>query len=524
MSALTTSWSQEKEKSAIQFNGLWINNLNLAIKDPKIGASNTPFYEDKKWGGESWLNLSARYKNWKLETRFDGYQNSILLNPEDVYSDYGIGYVNLRYTGEQIGLELGHFYDQIGNGIIMRSYRDLSLLIDNAILGAKLQWYLPGNQSLMIFGGKPKILFETVDLWNFGGEYRIDASIKEVFLSSGVGASVKIKGDPLTQQLVEEVSLYLPQDSVALYKSSHLYTIFSDWSWRNLSGGLEYAFKIHDTYYDTFEPRTLRNGDQVLGKFSSDFGQVFYAYLALDWSRWNFQLEGKWVDQFIHKSNPFSLNYRDDLHFIPPMAQIQSYRLKARYIPATQFLGEKSLQFNASHFWETHLFKWNNTLIFNLDDEKLYESYDVQWENNLEQDKLVVGIFRQWYHQLIYEGKGNDELLKTWIPYVEYYRAMKNARSIKVEAQALLTRQDKGNLLFAGIEYAFSANWSSNFSLMLESEKKNWYPVLGIFHKRSNGLYGLSYVKQVEGIVCSGGICRFEPAFSGIKLTTQTRF
>ena len=36
--------------------------------------------------------------------------------------------------------------------------------------------------------------------------------------------------------------------------------------------------------------------------------------------------------------------------------------------------------------------------------------------------------------------------------------------------------------------------------------------------------FTLAYIKQVEGVNCSGGVCRLEPAFSGIRFTLTTNF
>ncbi|HEY1045054.1 MAG TPA: DUF6029 family protein [Bacteroidia bacterium] len=34
----------------------------------------------------------------------------------------------------------------------------------------------------------------------------------------------------------------------------------------------------------------------------------------------------------------------------------------------------------------------------------------------------------------------------------------------------------------------------------------------------------MSYIKQVQGVNCTGGICRVEPAFSGVRLSLSTSF
>jgi hypothetical protein len=55
-------------------------------------------------------------------------------------------------------------------------------------------------------------------------------------------------------------------------------------------------------------------------------------------------------------------------------------------------------------------------------------------------------------------------------------------------------------------------------------KKKSHFPRLDVYYTNKSNRFSLSYVKQVEGVVCTGGICRFEPAFSGIKMTVNSSF
>jgi hypothetical protein len=57
-----------------------------------------------------------------------------------------------------------------------------------------------------------------------------------------------------------------------------------------------------------------------------------------------------------------------------------------------------------------------------------------------------------------------------------------------------------------------------------EPEDKLHFPTAGVVYSSGNTRYAFRYVKQVEGIVCSGGICRLEPAFSGFKLNISANF
>ena len=50
------------------------------------------------------------------------------------------------------------------------------------------------------------------------------------------------------------------------------------------------------------------------------------------------------------------------------------------------------------------------------------------------------------------------------------------------------------------------------------------YPTIGAVYTHRSNRFEIRYVKQVEGIVCAGGICRLEPAFSGLKMSVRSTF
>ena len=96
------------------------------------------------------------------------------------------------------------------------------------------------------------------------------------------------------------------------------------------------------------------------------------------------------------------------------------------------------------------------------------------------------------------------------------------------------TKQDYGSWLYALAEFSISPHWLFELSDMYniaptvkedgkEGEKLH-YPTAGVVYSAGSTRYSLRYVKQVEGVVCSGGICRLEPAFSGVKLNISANF
>ena len=150
-------WAQENQGS---LTGSLEANTNLFLADEDIGAINIPQYDNELIGSEAWLNLQYSNYGFDIGLRFDLFNNSNLLNPLGSYSDQGVG---RWYVKKEIhGLEItgGYFYDQIGSGIIFRSFEQRPLLIDNALYGIRLSYDLPKDIVLKGFRGKQKRQFE----------------------------------------------------------------------------------------------------------------------------------------------------------------------------------------------------------------------------------------------------------------------------------------------------------------------------------------------------------------------------
>ncbi len=53
--------------------------------------------------------------------------------------------------------------------------------------------------------------------------------------------------------------------------------------------------------------------------------------------------------------------------------------------------------------------------------------------------------------------------------------------------------------------------------------KEHYYNAFVAYTKGAHR-FSLAWVKQVEGINCTGGVCRYEPAFNGVKGTITSSF
>ena len=93
----------------------------------------------------------------------------------------------------------------------------------------------------------------------------------------------------------------------------------------------------------------------------------------------------------------------------------------------------------------------------------------------------------------------------------------------------MFTKQDHGDFLFALLELNIAPNWSFSASDMVNTKPKKLnnvehYYNISAFYTYNQSRFSIGYMKQVEGIVCTGGVCRQEPAFSGFKFGITTSF
>ncbi|MBT4727444.1 MAG: hypothetical protein HOB88_03290, partial [Bacteroidetes bacterium] len=71
--------------------------------------------------------------------------------------------------------------------------------------------------------------------------------------------------------------------------------------------------------------------------------------------------------------------------------------------------------------------------------------------------------------------------------------------------------------------YSFSIADMINTKPLKVDDVKHYYNFF-VAYTLNQTRFSLGYMKQVEGVVCTGGVCRVEPAFSGLKFNLTTSF
>ncbi len=536
------------------------SNGNFFIADSAIGAVGTPQYDYQKFGAESWLALN--YSNWGFDVgvRFDMFNNSNLLNPTGSYTAEGIGRWYVHKQIDKFDLSGGYLYDQIGSGIIFRAYEERSLMIDNALVGVKLGYQINENWKIRAFSGRTKRQFERYGAVVRGGAlegFVKPDSTKNFTLAPGIGVVARTYDDETINNIVNSFIDYRGPDRFVPQYNTYAATLFNTMTAGDFTWYFEGAGKTKDVIYYPINQRTTSNGGTVGGQLFNHIGYTFYSSLSYAKKGLGITLEGKRTQDFSFRGTPSAFGVQGPINFLPPMAKQNTYRLTARFAPATQEFGEQALQLDMRYSLNKRLsLGLNLSDIQNLDGLELYREitpeftykYKRKWQliGGIQLLKYNIDVYQQKkdvadeHDPLKFLGGGDANYVDALTPYAEWLYRFTPRRSLRLEAQYLITDDEFGSWVNCLAEVGVAPHWLFYVSDMYKLKHKEeegktldpdkikydgiHYPSVGIVYTQKANRFSLAYVKQVEGINCAGGICRLEPTFHGVRLNVSSSF
>lgn len=520
-------------------SGALETNANVFLRDSSINAINTPQYDRQFFGGEAWLNLNVQYQGFTLGTRFDVFNNSNLQNPNDSYSGTGIGRWYIKKRIEKLELSAGYLYDQIGSGVIFRAFENRPLFIDNALYGVQGKYEFNDSWNLMAFVGKQKNALE-VHTGNVKG-VRLEGFIlagsedRPLTLAPGIGFVNRTISDENMLKVKDELRTYQTVDRFTPRLNTYAATLYNTFSYRGFNLYTEAALKSNDIFYNAFAEKTELVGT-TLGKLQQNAGSVFYGSMSFTAGKLGVTLDAKRTENFSFRIDPTLELLRGIINFLQPLNRQNTYRLTARYSPAAQEISEMAYAADIRYAFSKSLSaNINFSDIKTLEGQRLFQElfteviykYKRKWQ-------ILTGIQFVTYNQEIFEMKAEVPLVRTIVPYADFLYKFTRRKALRLELQYMDTEQDFGSWIFGAAEYSIAPRWNFEFSGMYNNKPKKansrgeiekiFYPSGGVVFINNTQRYSMRYVKQVEGVVCSGGICRLEPAFSGFRFSLNTTF
>lgn len=520
------------------FSGSFQNNTNFFIRDEKIGAFNLPHYDNLKVGTDNWLELKYTNDKFELQTgvRIDFFYNSILRVPTSPYTGVGVGNFFIKKKIKDLTITGGYIYDQIGTGIIYRTYEERALGIDNALLGARLEYDVKGKLKLKAFGGaqKLKFSFQKPLILGFNAEGNFTTKNGKATFQPGVGILNRSMDRDNMALLVSTIESYDTLGRFVPKFNTYAVTAYHTLTAGPISWYVEGAYK-------TIEAIKKDQIHDAKDSLINSAGNCIFTTLNFSKPGIGVILQFKRTENFyMHTSpNPTEALFDGMLNFLPPVSRQNSLRLPARYFAPS--LENRELAFGAEITYSPNRkmsFTAQGSYVRDLLLKKYHpsdtaffgEAYLAGTFKPTKSIEFEVGFMYARYNKFIYRKEGEHEI-DAYTPFAEFSYKINKKHSIRVEVQYQHVKKDYGQWIYALVEYNFAPHFSFAVSDMwnfdpnpdINPNPNHYYSVFAGYTLGPHR-FTLSYVKQVEGIVCTGGVCRIEPAFSGVKLGISSVF
>ncbi|MGB0930147.1 MAG: DUF6029 family protein [Chitinophagales bacterium] len=510
-------------------------NTRFFESDSVRDATNTPFYDYLKYGADAWFNLNYQVGDFNMGLRFDVFNNSNIFNPTREVNELGLGFWYINKKIDKLDLTAGYFYEQFGSGIVFRAYEARPLGIDQSIQGIRLKYALNDKWRITGFTGRQRNLFETYKPVIKGA--KIEGYIKasdKIKLSPGLGVINRTIDTETMNNIAQEINGYALENRFVPKYNVYAGTFYNTLYAGKFSWYTEYAYKTEDS---------VRDMDGLL--INPKSGNVIYNTLTYSQKGFGITVQYKHTENFDLRVHPNAIGNFGTINFLPPMTRANSYRLMSRYNAATQLLGENALQMNLTYTPKKGLtFTGNYSNITNLDNDLLFREFyldaEIKPKDRKKKWRIISGLQLVDYNQTAFEGPKPDrpDFVRTFSPFFEYNYKFTRRKSMRFELQYMLTernrvlfgddtpekKQDLGDWVWALAEYNIVPKWSFSAGSMYNIHDKLFFPTFLIARTQKATRFALNYAKQPAGIICTGGICRFEPAFSGLKLDVTTKF
>jgi hypothetical protein len=517
-----------------EIHGNFQGNVQYYIPDSAIGAADVP--ERMLFNG--FVNILYTKGKFTAGLRYENYLNVLQGYPTG-YKGTGIPYRFITYRSGFLEITAGSFYEQFGNGLVLRTYEERNLGLDNALDGVRIKAEPAKGIYLKGLIGKQRSFFTQGPgiVRGIDGEIQFNelfAKLRDKKLMVGIGGSFVSKF-----QEDKDPTLVLPQNVGSSAVRFNL-------SRNNFSLNGEYAYKINDPSLDN--NYIYKQGDAFLL-------QALYATKGFA-----FLLAGSRIDNMSFRSDRNAQLTNLLINYIPALNKQHTYNLLTFYPYAAQPKGEiefssevkykfqkgsvlggeygteilvnysgangldtinlNPLEDTRKKGYTSNYFSTNGKAYFRDVYVEINKKFNKQW-------KSTLAYTYQVYNKDVIQKPGSGVICANIVVADITYKMNKGA--LRMEAQHLATKQDQQNWAYLLLEYTINTNWYVaagdlyNYGNEHVNERYHYYNISAGFIKEANRIE-LSYGKQRAGIFCVGGVCRNVPASNGVALTITSSF
>ena len=458
---------------------------------------------------ENWLNLDYYHGIFSAGVRLDVFEpndpDPSISRGKERYAEFDYKYIQASIGDKREGLELigGNYYTLFGRGMVLKSYEDRAIRVDNNLLGVKVTGKYAGFYLTGLSGMAANIRNERRDILHAADlEYRNWKWLK-------LGATVATNQPPT--------------DEIARTTMASFRLLPSFW---NIDMYAEYTTKFNE---DILQNNLNGSGAIV--------GEGFYGNINFYLGELSLLGEYKYYDNFAFYSQDGTIFYNT-----PPSVRLEyTYILPNRHPSPLNANNETGFQFVGGYNLDDHTyFTAGYSLTNTLPSSSFYQrvsqtSLPVQTQLS----ELYLTAQRDWdYMTLIAAFAYNEELAtdtKNITPILESRFYFDEINTIKVILEHQHVTDNSTTEEYYTDVVTLEYLRSPDFSVALVTEMKTTEPEIDYLVRKFYGFIQGTYKiggyadlslligSRQAGNICIGGVCRYEPEFKGVELKLLTR-
>lgn len=501
-----------QNQQGVTLHGTVQSDVLIPQNDDAIGAEKT---DDVLTNTYVDLQLQSQYVDAGVRME---YLEHPLPGFEHDFAGWGVPHFWVKGRLGRAELTAGTFYEQFGSGLILRTYEERSLGIDNSLLGGRLVLKPVKGVTVKALSGKQRRYWK----WNKSLVSGADAEValNEWIPSLGKSGTELMVGASWVNKYEEQEDIFVDAThKLNLPKFVNAWDVRATLNKGPWSVLAEYAQKTQDPSFDN--QYTYEKGSAAL--FSGSYSKKGLSLL----------LQAKRSENMSFRSKRSVIGTSSFINHLPAFTQDHTYALAALYPYATQLAGgEWAWQAEGGYNFKrkTTLGGWygmNVKVNFShvrWEGTTFYQDVDVQLTRKLTKDfKLTLMYMNQRYNKTVVEGEGGMVRSSIFIADGKWQLAPKTA--LRAEVQYLATKDDQGDWAYGLVELSLAPHWMLSASDMYNAGDTHvHYYQGGVAFSTGAHRLQVGYGRTRAGYNCSGGVCRYVPASKGLTLSYNYNF
>lgn len=502
---------------------------------------------DEQFRSNNYLQLNYTLGNFTAGIQYESYLPVALSGYSPTWDGQnGIGTYYLNFKNETIDVTAGYFYEQFGSGLILRSWEDRQLGINNALKGLRVKFSPSSN----------------LDLTGVYGQTRNGFDVSEGVVQ-GLDANLDLSG----LMKIDAVELKLGASYVGRYQSNgsndtipanvNAYGGRLDFVFDNFYGGIEAITKDPDvlinegivTSPQLFDGTALQvnmgyaqKGLGINSTFRRLENFTFYADRYAEGNQYNEQLIN--YVPAITKQHDFMLS-NIYVYNSQPRLLFDEYEKRAGEVGAQvdvyysfdreSALGKVGTKFSGNFsYWaglegEYNMVEQTYDIKFIGAGQRYFRDVNVEIKNRWSSKWSSTVYFQDVIiDKSVSKGGilGNQGDIRSQIAVIEGTRRFDGGKALTLQLQHLWTPDDDKNWAAGVLEYNFNPNFAifAADAWNYGGEKELHYYNFGGSYSKGRVRFAMNYGRQRGGLICVGGVCREVPKSTGITANLVVTF